>query len=260
MNARLLPILLALSVVLAACNLSAPNGPTAPPVIPTDTQPAGGSTALPSDTPTLQPSDTPIPSPTNTPTFTFTPTFSTAMVTPATEDVNCRLGPGVNYLTTGGLKAGASVPILGQNGDGTWWQIQNPNNIIENCWVSSSATVTSGNLASVPVAPSPQVLVTAVVANTPETVTGAACVPGQPIILTGTITTNGPVAVTWHFETQQEGALPSHTVNVTKFGPVTVTESGFSPSLVAGTYWLKLFVTAPNSLTAAEASYTISCP
>ena len=113
------------------------------------------------------PSDTPIPLPTDTPTVTLTETPSVAMVTPKTEAVNCRFGPGTTYASVGGLKVGASVPILGQNGDGTWWQIQNPNNIVDNCWVSATATITSGNMGSVPVAGSPQPFVTVLTANSP---------------------------------------------------------------------------------------------
>jgi hypothetical protein len=182
------------------------------------------------------------------------------MVTPKTEAVNCRFGPGTTYASVGGLKVGASVPILGQNGDGTWWQIQNPNNIVDNCWVSATATVTSGNMGSVPVAGSPQPFVTAVTANSPAAISVPGCIgPIQPLVLTGTIDVNGPTPVVWHFETQQGGALPSHTLTFTKFGPLTVTENAFTPPLVAGTYWLKLFVTSPNSLT-SQASYTITCP
>ncbi len=259
MKARFLPLLLMLCVALAACNLTAaPSQPTSTPIQANQGQVVGTPTS-PSPTATLKPSDTPLPLPTDTPTLTLTPTLSQALVTPQSEAVNCHFGPGVDYLTTGGLKAGDSVPILGQNGDGTWWQIQNPNNVNENCWVSSSVTVTSGNMASVPVVASPQAFVTALAVNTPDTVSGTACVAGHVITLTGTITTNGPTPVVWHFETQQEGALPSHTLNVTKYGAVTVTESDFSPTLTAGTYTLKLLVTSPNNLT-AQTTYTINCP
>jgi cell wall-associated NlpC family hydrolase len=265
MKSRVLPIALILVVLLASCNLpSRTTATTVPSAQPGQTQPSqtqpGNPTAKPSDTPTLQPTDTPIPSPTDTPTITLTFTPEVAMVTPKTESVNCRFGPGVDYLTIGGLKTGDSVPILGQNGDGTWWQIQNPNNIATLCWVSDSATLTSGNMAGVPVAPSPQAYAISVKANTPAAISVPGCIgPIQPLVLTGTIETNGPIPIVWHFETQQGGALPSHTVTFTKYGTQTVTESSFTPPLVAGTYWLKLFVTSPNSLT-AEASYTIACP
>ena len=182
------------------------------------------------------------------------------MVTPKTEAANCRFGPGTSYVSVGGLKVGASVPILGTNGDGTWWQIQNPNNISDKCWVSVTVTDASGNMGSVPVTPAPQPFVTKVTANTPANISVPGCIgPITPMALTGSIDVNGPTAVVWHFETQQGGALGSHTLTFTKYGPQTVTESSYTPPVVAGTYWVRLVVTAPNSLK-GEANYTIACP
>src|SRR5512135_3455320 len=104
MKSRFFPLALILLVVLASCNLPGSGArTTVPPGQPSQTQP-GVPAALPSDTPTLQPSDTPIPLPSDTPTITLTFTPEVAMVTPKTEAVNCRYGPGVDYLSIGGLK------------------------------------------------------------------------------------------------------------------------------------------------------------
>ena len=152
------------------------------------------------------------------------------------------------------------MPILGQSSDGTWWQIQNPNSISDKCWVSASVTNTSGNMGSVPVTPAPQPFVTEVTASNPDAISVPGCVgPITPMKLSGSIDVNGPVPVVWHFETQQGGALPGHTLTFTKYGPLTVTDSTYTPPLVAGTYWVKLIVTSPNSVT-AKSSYTIACP
>jgi hypothetical protein len=262
MKPRIFVLFLICILALSACNLYAPNAATFTPSVNT---PAGGDATLPgataqaSGTAPLPPTDTPQPLPSLTPTLTLTETLSVAMVTPKTEAVNCRFGPGTNYLSTGGLKVGATVPILGQSGDGTWWQIQNPNNIFENCWVSSLATNVTGNMASVPVTPSPLSTVLQASVNPPAAISVPGCTgPIQPIQISGVINTNGPTAVTYHFETQQSGALPSHNLKFTKYGPLTVTES-YTPPLVAGTFWIKLFITAPNSVT-AQSTYSITCP
>jgi uncharacterized protein YraI len=262
MKSRIFSLLILSILVLAGCNLQSTlaNTPTSTPIQADQGQPLV-ITPTPTNSPILvTPTYTTAPLPTNTPTISLTPTSATAMVTPKTEAVNCRFGPGTSYLSVGGLKVGATVPILGQNGDGTWWQIQNPNNILENCWIAASATTTSGNMASVPVAPTPQPFVTKVTVNTPETISVAGCIgPIAPIVLTGSIDVNGPTAVTYHFETEQGGALPARTLTFTKYGPVNVSDNSYTPPVVAGTYWVKLFVTAPNSVT-AEATYTIACP
>ena len=266
MKTRTFTVVLVLMALMLACNVTTvpqagtPIQNTLPrpgetPLPPTDTP-----NPLPSDTPKPLPSDTPAP----TPTITLTPTSSVAMVTPKTQDVNCRFGPGTDYLSVGGLKVGASVPILGQNGDGTWWQIQNPNNVSDKCWVSGGAggaTNTSGNMGSVPVTPAPKPFVTKVTASNPANISvPAGCIgPISSMTLTGTIDVNGPVAVTWHFETQQGGAMGNHSLTFTKYGPQTVTDNSYTPPLVAGTYWVRLVVTSPNSIK-GEASYKIGCP
>jgi uncharacterized protein YraI len=270
MKTRTFTVVLVLMALMLACNVTtAPQSGTPNQV----TLPGSGGTSLPpTDTPNPLPSDTPKPLPSDTPTITLTSTFtltptntltstpSAAMVTPKAEDVNCRFGPGTTYLGVGGLKVGTSVPILGQNGDGTWWQITNPNNIIDKCWVSASATDASGNMGSIPVTPAPKPFVTKVTASNPDNISVAGCLGSiPPQTLTGTIDVNGPVAVTWHFETQQGGALGNHVQTFTKYGPQTVTDNSYTPPLVAGTYWVHLVVTAPNSIK-GEASYTITCP
>ena len=260
MKARIVPVIVIVMVFVSACNLT--TSPTIQSATTTPLTPPGlvVTSVPPTDTPILLPSDTPIPLPSDTPTITLTETLAVAMVTPKTEAVNCRFGPGTGYIGVGGLKVSASVQILGQNGDGTWWQIQNPNNISDKCWVSASATDVSGNMASIPVTPAPQPFVTKVTVSNPANISVAGCIgPISPMVITGTIDVNGPVAVTYHFETQQGGALSNHTLTFAKYGPLTVTDNSYTPGLVAGTYWVKLFITAPNSVT-AQASYTISCP
>ena len=52
---------------------------------------------------------------------------------------------------------------------------------------------------------------------------------------------------------QPSQSLPAAT------GPQTVSDGSFTPTVAAGTYWVRLVVTSPNSKQ-AEASYKIECP
>ncbi len=258
MKIHALALLMAAVIFLVGCNLPRPTAvPSTTPSAANQGQPVG-MTPSPTRKNGLLPANPPVFGSTNTP-AQVPVTGSAAMVTPKTVAVNCRFGPGTGYLPTGGLKVGASVPIRGQTADGTWWQIQNPNNVFADCWVSAAVSNTTGNIASVPIVPAPVTTVTLVTVNTPSPISVPGCTGSiAPVMLTGSIDVNGPITVTYHFATQQGVTLPAHTLTITRYGPFNVTDS-FTPSLVAGAYWVKLFVTAPNSLT-AQANYTISCP
>jgi hypothetical protein len=257
MKTRIVPLVLCLVLLLTACNLTSAAGEPSPTQA-TDTL-AGPTIALPSDTPAIASTDTPA-IPTDTATITPTETLSIAMVKPTSDAANCRFGPAVTYVSVGGLKVDTSVPVVGQNGDGTWWEIQNPNNPNSTCWVSGAVTTVTGNLGSVPVNPAPVTSVTKVTVTNPPTISVPGCMgPITPMVLTGTIDVNGPTSVTWHFETEQGGALGSHTLVFTKYGPQAVTDNGYTPPVTAGTYWVRLVISAPNSVV-TEGSYTIACP
>jgi hypothetical protein len=174
--------------------------------------------------------------------------------------VNCRLGPGTGWIVLSGLSVGTSSQITGKSGDGTWWQIIDPLNSGRRCWVSGSVTNTAGNLASIPVVESPKATVTNVTVDVdPESLSIAECLdPIDPFEVTGTIESNGPGTVQWHFETQQDGAMSGQTKNFDAFGEETVSVDYTPATLTAGTYWIRLIVTSPNDAQ-AEVKYTITC-
>jgi hypothetical protein len=182
------------------------------------------------------------------------------MAFPRDVAVNCRLGPGTGWLALSGLNVGASAQIVGKSSDGGWWYIVDPFNSGRNCWVASSVTSTAGNLAGIPVAAAPNASVTNVSVDLdPNTINVAGCTgPIQPIEISGSIETNGPVTVSWRFETQQGGAMSAQTTEFTTFGEQDFSVD-YTPTLTAGTYWVRLVVTSPNSLQAQE-EYTITCP
>ncbi|MBN1218015.1 MAG: SH3 domain-containing protein [Anaerolineae bacterium] len=66
--------------------------------------------------------------------------------------VNIRSGPGLNYTVMGTLNANTAMPIVGRNGDASWWQIEITNGAVG--WVSD-AVVSTSNTGDVPMVESP---------------------------------------------------------------------------------------------------------
>jgi hypothetical protein len=248
MKSRLIVLSLIMTLLLASCNLPA-SEPTATPTIP------------PTETQAVTPTVTFTPLPTEPPTEVPTATSSVPMVTPVDEPVNCRFGPGTEYVSLGsGLAVGAKSQIFGKTADGGWWLVQNPSAGNSRCWVSASVTTATGDLSTVGVVAAPAAFVTAVTLNLdPDTISVAGCIgPIQAISLEGTITTNGPARVKWYFETQEDGAMSEHTIDFTAFGSQDVSGE-YTPPLTAGTFWVRLIVTSPNEIL-DDATYKIVCP
>jgi len=63
--------------------------------------------------------------------------------------VNIRSGPGLDYDVIGTLNTNTPMPIVGRNGDGSWWQIKIANDTLG--WVSNSV-VQASNTGNVPLA------------------------------------------------------------------------------------------------------------
>ncbi|HXF85291.1 MAG TPA: hypothetical protein VNK49_07875 [Anaerolineales bacterium] len=242
---------LMLTFFAQACNIPSTipitPSPTAP-VLPSPTQPLPTNTA----TQTPSPTDTPLP------TLTFTPAVPVAF--PKDVAVNCRFGPGTAWVVLSGLNVGQSAQILGRSTDGNWWYIVDPFGAGRNCWVAASVVNTAGNVTLVPVFEAPQASVTNVsVRVKPAVISIAGCVGPVPVLeIEGTIETNGPTTVKWYFETQQGGAMSTRTSDFDTFG-AKIFSADYTPILAAGTYWIRLIVTAPNPIQ-AETTYRIECP
>jgi len=255
MKSRSLLSTFALVLAMLACNL--------PSNVPVTETPAAVTPSPTLFLPTATPTQTPLP--TNTPLPTLTPTPTVPIVSAKDVPVNCRLGPGTAWLVMSALTVGQTSQIVGKNSDGAWWYIVDPSSSGRNCWVSVSVTNAAGNLANIPVVQTPKATVTrATVDVSPKTVNvpGPACAgPVPPIVIEGTIETNGPASVQWRFETQQGGAMTMQTTEFETFGSKTFT-AAYTPPLpvTAGTsYWVRLIVTSPNDAQ-SEVKYTIACP
>lgn len=241
---------LALVLGMLACNLPSQipvtETPTASPV-PSATQPL----------PTAAPTQTPLP--TNTAPAPPTSTPGVPVAFPKEANVNCRFGPGVAWAAISALIVGQSAQITGKSSDGAWWNIVDPQNSGGRCWVSASVVNTGGNLASIPVLQNPLASVKNVtVSIDPRTISVPGCNGPLPASkIRGTIETNGPTTVKWHFETQLGGSLGPQTTDFDSFG-VKEFSADYTPPVSAGSYWVRLLVTSPNDLQ-AEVSYRIDC-
>ncbi|MBM3123451.1 MAG: hypothetical protein FJZ87_00090 [Chloroflexi bacterium] len=247
MKAYIRAACLMLAVSLAACNLPS-NEP--PEVEATQTSFFPSNTPLP--LPTSLPTETPLP------TLTATPTIPIAW--PLDKGVNCRLGPGLEWIVTGYLLVGDTAAIQGRNGDSSWWYVVTKDAPGTPCWVAASVTVTAGNLANLPLINPPTASVTKVdLKLDPKESSLPGCIgPAKPIEVTGTIETNGPAKVNYYFESQQGGALPPQSINFNGADSKNV-QVTINPTASAGSFWVKLIVTGPNDKV-GEKSYKIECP
>lgn len=252
MNKRTLIASFVLILAILACNL--PSGEA--------TQPTDVPAITETPVPVL---DTPIPTltslPTDTPFPSLTPTPTIPIAWPLDKAVNCRFGPGTEWLAVAGLQAGQTATIQGKNGDASWWYVTTPNDPGKPCWVAASVTLTAGNLTNLPVVNPPQALVINVsIKLNPKEISLPGCLgPVQPITVKGTIETNGPVKVKYYFKTEQGGDNPVEDIKF-DFADSKTVEFSYTPAAgPAGTYWVRLIIVNPNDKV-GEAAYKIACP
>jgi hypothetical protein len=83
--------------------------------------------------------------------------------------------------------------------------------------------------------------------------------PIQPVTINGTITVNGAIKLQWHFDTDQNGSLPRHSLNFKSAGTRDIIDT-FLPPVTPGTYQVRLIIDGMslNGMDAV-ASYKISC-
>jgi uncharacterized protein YraI len=248
---RRISVLSIFIAVSLACNLPAigpaATDPAAPPILPSATTAA--ATAGPA------------------------PTSGVPLASPSGGAVNCRTGPGTNFPVAVLINPGQAAEIVGHNSDGSWWYVKNPAVPGALCWMSAEFTLTSGDVSGVPLAAEPptpaapptaaagSVVVTNVtVSISPEDISVGGCMgPIQPSTITATISVSGPIKLTWHFVTDQNGALPIHSLNFNKAGDKDVSAT-FTPPVEEGTYdvWIVIDGMDLGGMDTG-ASYEISC-
>lgn len=243
MKTRWILPLLTLILAALACNWSDVAPPAAPVIEPSPLP----TFAIPTLTPT--PTETPLPTPTSTP--------DAPMAWPKGLGVNCRYGPGKEWEAVSSLPAETRTEIKGRTVDTTWWYVSDPLNLDGLCWVAYDVVDTAGDLNTVPLVEPPTASITDVTVD--ALVTFTACGDSNPVTFTGSITTNGPVMITYHWEVSGDTreTLPDTTLNFAQAGTQKVTTDTFSAD--CGEYAVTLHGTVPEE-TSTRQAFNIQAP
>jgi hypothetical protein len=135
------------------------------------------------------------------PTTTSTSTPSAALVSPREQPVNCRFGPDVSYAVVGALIVGRQAEVIGKNMDISWIYVRNPSDPSTSCWLFADLVDVEGSLESLPVVGPPEIMVTDIKVRIDPSSMNVACNDfPQSVIISADITTNGPLVVTWYWE------------------------------------------------------------
>lgn len=207
MRNRFWIVSVAVVIGVAACNWQTPQTTETPAPVPTamlETPTSSSATPL----------SVPITGETfELPTVTPTSTPSIVLASPKDQPVNCRFGPGTSYAVIGALVVGMQAEMIGRSEDSTWWYVRNPSDPSTSCWLSAEFVQTVGNVQSLPVMNSPQIMVTNVFVQVDPPVINVACdaLP-QVVTINVEITTSGPATVTWHWESSAGVVSPDKTV------------------------------------------------
>lgn len=258
-NNRLLTIITVLVALMMACNISIGDGTSATPtpVVIVVTQTAAPETAV---APTEEATSTTAPLPTETAGIVATSTASTPVVTPLKDPVNCRFGPSMFFEQVGALNVGEYMPVIGKSADGGWWQVLAGEK--KACWVGVAVTTVSGDLSGVQVVAAPDAFITdlkfQIKPNSANLGKNCTKIPTVPFTLKATISTNGPLTVQWHIESQQNGVEPTKTIKIAEFGPHDFTFTFAPETWKKGNYWVHIVVTKPIGMV-ADVTYNVSC-
>lgn len=228
------PILLAglLSTLLMACNFKAPT--PAPTFAPT-------STATPTSTPTVIPIATQV----------------EVNLIVKNEIINCRFGPGTEYILVNELQKGQSARILGRNDASTWLYIRDPGNPNGFCWVYTNVIETKGPVIELPVTQPPFVRVTEFNLRVEPSRIFVNCNQfPQTVFFEAEIITNGPTLLTWKWEASTGVISDIGTLIFQEAGTQVINE--YYQIGAPNEYWVKLYILTPNKLV-EQVNIPVSC-
>ena len=89
-----------------------------------------------------------------------------------TQETDCRLGPSPQYPTLTVLPAGEVALVLGISPDESAWNVANPQNLDEDCWLLQTATTISGDISTLPLIQPPPLPTGAVPGSLSVEITG----------------------------------------------------------------------------------------
>ena len=220
-----------LSVLLAACSISAPTATLTPTIVPT----------IATSTPTVTPSPTPV----------------QLSLRVKDELVNCRFGPGTGYVTVNELPRGVNARVIGRNDASSWLYVRDPGNPGGFCWLSMSVIELEGLADQLPVTLPPFVTVTDVSlrAEPNRIVVNCSQFP-QTVFFEAEVTTNGPTLLTWNWEASTGVASNVGSMIFEEAGTQVINE--FYPVGGPNEYWVKLHILTPNVLE-EQVNFPVSC-
>lgn len=222
-----------LSLLLAACSISAPVpiATSTPTIVPT--------IAL--STPTVIPSPTPV----------------QLSLRVKDELVNCRFGPGTGYETINELPRGETARVIGRNDASSWLYVRDPGNPGGFCWLSASVVEIEGPVDQLSVILPPFVTVTDVSlrAEPNRIVVNCSQFP-QTVFFEAEITTNGPTLLTWSWEASTGVSSNVGSMIFEEAGTQVINE--FYPIGGPNDYWVKLHILTPNVLE-EQVNFPVSC-
>ena len=223
-----------LSILLAACNLTAPK-PTATPFSP----------------PTVTSS------PVFTPTTISTPTLANVTLTIKDTLVNCRFGPGVGYALINEIRQGVSARVIGRDDLSAWWYIRDPGNPNGTCWVSASVTETQGAVDQLPVvnAPIPEVKEVSLRVEPARIVVNCSQFP-QTVFFEAEVTVNGPTYMTWRWEASTGVSSTEGLLVFEEAGKKVLND--YYQIAAPNEYWIQLHILTPTE-SITQVAFPVSC-
>lgn len=252
MKRRHLIFVLLVFIALPACNLPGPQSPETPSPQPTvDILPVTGELS-----PTPAAVETLIEA-IQFPTATSTSTPSIVLASPREQPVNCRFGPDVSYAIIGALIVGRQAEVIGKSIDITWVYVRNPSDPSTSCWLSVDFITIQGNLEALPVVGPPEIMVTRIEVRIDPSALYVACDAfPQSVIISADITTNGPLIVSWYWESSI-GNISEQKQVLFEAG-TTKTVQDYYQVEQAGDYSIRVRSAPPNSQV-GEANFKVTC-
>lgn len=146
----------------------------------------------------------------------------------ASQNTNCRSGPGSIWPIVSALMVGDTVEVRGKNDTGKWWYIEDPDSANDSCWVWTDTTTVVGNTSNLPIIPTPFTptpsapTITLSSSVSPVNYTGPC---PKTLTLTGTIKTDLGTEVTYRWAADFPATLAFTDYTFIKAGTKTFTET-----------------------------------
>jgi hypothetical protein len=194
---------------------------------------------------------------TELPTLTPTSTPSVFLAAPKDQPVNCRFGPGTSYAVIGALILGRQAEMIGRNSDSTWWYVRNPSDPSTSCWLSADFVQTVGDVQSLPVVNSPDIMVTGVQVQIDPPFINIACDEfPQVVSISAQIASSGPTVVIWHWESSAGFVSPDKQI-LFEVGDTKTVQDYYQVTSV-NDYRIQVQTTLPNIMT-GQATFKVVC-